>query len=208
MNVFSFGNIPKKPAIDFEKLEWPKNEGCEGDKNRITLYKGQRIDRFGSKNGFYFGDAGDSYIRRSLPYFGNYYEQNQKSIDEMKENYYTFYEIADKDINSDYDYHQYEVLKEFDVSSCKIAPAFGFPGGGTQYWSKMSVLWLIYKKYIKEAPYNHHPLFNEKDNEYDVNEYISNYYKSNKSQNAGRRRRKRKTIRRKPKRRRNTYKYK
>ena len=48
------------------------------------------------------------------------------------------------------DYHQYEVLQEFDVSSSVIAPYYGQPGGGIQYKSKVEINELLKEGIIKE----------------------------------------------------------
>ena len=48
------------------------------------------------------------------------------------------------------DYHQYKVLKSFDVPSSKIAPWFDEPGGGNQYFWNQKTQDLIDRGYIQE----------------------------------------------------------
>ncbi len=48
-------------------------------------------------------------------------------------------------------YHQYEVLQEFDVSSSVIAPYYEQPGGGIQYKSKVEINELLKEGILKEV---------------------------------------------------------
>ncbi len=82
---------------------------------------GQKIDRFGSASGKYFAPAGTPIEQRALPY------------------------DADTSI-----YAQYEVVKPFEVEASTIAPAFGQPGGGTQYRCAVSAETLLKRGIIKE----------------------------------------------------------
>lgn len=47
-------------------------------------------------------------------------------------------------------YHQYEVVKPFQVEESTITPAFRQPGGGTQYRSNVSIEKLLKHGIIKE----------------------------------------------------------
>ena len=71
---------------------------------------GLQISRYGSGSGKYFSPAGTPIPMRALPPGSN------TNI-----------------------FNTYRVLKPFEVQSGKIAPAFGQPGLGTQYFSPVSV---------------------------------------------------------------------
>jgi len=149
-----------RPKIKINACDWPSDYGCCGSEINKTIYKGEFIDRFGSENGFFFGVPGEPYIYRSLPWFGNY--TNDININtKLKKHFYHFYSEADKDINPEYDYHLYKVIKPLNVKSCIISPAFGFPGGGTQYRSENNVNKLIKEGFIKEVPWIDSPLFDD-----------------------------------------------
>jgi hypothetical protein len=151
----------KKPKITVR--QWPPNNGCEGSEIQVNLYKGVHIDRFGTDYGFFFGVPGEPFIYRSLPWFGNYTPNDQNNNDKIKQNFYVFYSEADTSINPEYDYHLYKVIKPFTINSCTIKSAFGFPGGGTQYRSDIPVKDLIQRGFISEVPWDHQPLFDDKD---------------------------------------------
>jgi hypothetical protein len=153
----------KKPNITINQTDWPPNNGCSGPEKITNLYKGNHIDRFGSEDGFFFGIAGEPYIYRSLPWFGNYIQNNDNNNNRIKGRFYRFYSEGDKSINPDYDYHLYKVIKQFQVNSCSISPAFGYPGGGTQYRSNIKASELISLGFIKEVPWTYSPFFDEKD---------------------------------------------
>jgi hypothetical protein len=210
MSVFSFPNYDFdtnyykkldefiKPMIKDPNIQWPKNSGCKDTIKTITLEPGKEIDRFGDASGFYFGDAGTSFVKRSLTSFAS----KEKNQPKMKEYYYTFYSEPNTDINPGYNYHLYKVLNPFDISSCTITGAFGFPGGAIQYWSDdKSVNYLLKNNFIEEVfNYKFPPLFDDEDKK-----KVFDYYKSqrDKSQRAGRKSRRHihKSIKRKNKRR-------
>ena len=79
------------------------------------------IDRYGKVTGEYFSPVGTPMEMRALPY--------------------------DVDLSK---YHQYEVLKPFEVEASTIAPAFDNIGLGTQYRSPVSVEVLLKRGIIKE----------------------------------------------------------
>lgn len=156
-----------KPNIIIPQHRWPPRSGCADIDEEIILHKGTYIDRFGSNNGNYFGIPGEPYIFRSLPWFG-FGEYNKLSNDcfnpinmEIKNKFNVFYSQPDKSENPNYDYHIYKVIKPFKVFKCTIAPAFGFPGGGTQFRSNKNVQDLIENKFIGEVPYTYIPMFDE-----------------------------------------------
>ena len=157
----------KKPDMIIPQHRWPPRSGCADNAEEITLYKGTHIDRFGTNDGKYFGIPGEPYIFRSLPWFG-FGEYNKTSNDcynpinmEAKNKFNSFYSQPDKSKNPNYDYHIYKVIKPFKVSKCAIAPAFGFPGGGTQFKSNEKIQDLIDNKFIEEVPYTYIPTFDE-----------------------------------------------
>ena len=152
----------RKPRTKVNSWEWPSNNGCSGVESEQILHIGNYIDRFGSDRGFFFGVPGEPYIYRSLPWFGNY-NVNRDNY-KMKQKFYKFYEEADTNINPEHDYHLYKVIKPLNVQSCTIAPAFGFPGGGTQYRSNNTVKDLVQNGYIKEVPWTNSPFFDDSDN--------------------------------------------
>ena len=141
-----------------EKIDWPKNHGCLHKSEEVLLsplkltkyhYKFSKklnprnlkivwpglIDRFGPTKGFFFGNAGNTWLERSLPWFNN-----DKSC---KKEYSHYLENIE--------YHQYEILKPFYVHTCSILHSFGAIGGGTQYWCTKSVKYLLTRGFIKEV---------------------------------------------------------
>ena len=87
----------RKPKITINSCDWPPNNGCCGAETTTKLYVGNHIDRFGSNNGFFFGVAGEPYIYRSLPWFGNYIPKNPKNNNKIRAKYYKFYSEGDKE---------------------------------------------------------------------------------------------------------------
>ncbi len=152
-----------KPNISILQSDWPNDYGCDGPEIEKKFYVGDHIDRFGKETGFFFGVPGEPYIYRSLPWFGIYDPNDDNYNQIMKENFYHFYSEGDTDINPEYDYHLYKVLKPFEVNECKIRAAFGFPGGGTQFRSNTKVKDLIKRRYIQEVPWFHTPFYDDED---------------------------------------------
>jgi len=152
-----------RPKIKITASDWPSDYGCDGTEKDIMLYQGEHIDRFGSEDGFFFGIAGEPYIYRSLPWFGNYNSNDINNNNNIKEKFYNFYSQPDTNINPEYDYHLYKIIKPLYVKTCNIRPAFGYPGGGTQYRSNINVKNLIQQGFIKEVPWTHSPFFDDYD---------------------------------------------
>lgn len=100
----------------------PNNGAIKGTEKLIYLEKGQIIDRYGKTSGKYFAPAGTPIEMRALPY--------------------------GTDLSN---YHQYEVIKPFEVESSIIAPAFDNIGLGTQYRSSVSVETLLKHGIIREV---------------------------------------------------------
>ncbi|KZZ84993.1 T7SS effector LXG polymorphic toxin [Bacillus sp. SJS] len=85
-------------------IQWPPNNGFDGEPAEMTLKQGKLLDRYGAPNGGFFSPEGIPYEQRALA------------------------------LHSDEaDYYVYKVLEDFDVTGGKIAPWFDRPGGGTQY---------------------------------------------------------------------------
>ncbi|KXT75900.1 TNT domain-containing protein [Streptococcus sp. DD12] len=90
---------------------WPGQKGdsnidgfVEGEYQKTTLSPGNRIDRFGSDYGHFFGNIGESKEMRAMS------------------------------PNSDFkNYNQYEILVDLPVLKGEIAPWFDQPGGGIQF---------------------------------------------------------------------------
>lgn len=161
--------MSSKPNITIQQHQWPPRSGCADTEEVITLYQGTFIDRFGSNKGNYFGIPGEPYVNRSLPWFGSGEYKINNTINncsnpinrEIKNKYNSFYSDPDTSTNPEYDYHMYKVNKPFYALKCTIAPAFGFPGGGTQYKTNQNIQFLIDNGFIEEVPYINIPSFDE-----------------------------------------------
>lgn len=80
-------------------------------KMQLTLFAGQRIDRFGSEFGGYLSPEGTPYEARGIP---------PQSLDSTS-------------VPATCNYSRYRVLQAIPVYSGPIAPALGQPGFGLQY---------------------------------------------------------------------------
>ena len=91
---------------------YPTNWGFDGPDKPFTLNPGDVVDRFGSIYGsFLANDRYTPFAARALP---------PASLDTQAG-------------DSQASYHVYCFLKPLSLRAGKIAPAFGQPGGGTQY---------------------------------------------------------------------------
>ncbi|KAF9345310.1 hypothetical protein BGX26_003295 [Mortierella sp. AD094] len=88
----------------------------------ITLLPGTLLDRFGSEYGSYMSPAEAPYPQRALP---------PSNLDTPADGKYP------------YNYHIYNVTKEFIVLAGPIAPYFGQPGQGVQYYTYGKIMDLI-----------------------------------------------------------------
>ncbi|KAL4940431.1 hypothetical protein BDV06DRAFT_224078 [Aspergillus oleicola] len=93
----------------------------------VTLPVGQKLDRFGSEYGTFHAPLGAPYVERSLP----------------PNNLITY------DGAYPFNYHVYEVTKEFVVGLGPIAPWFERPGMGTQFVASTNVLGLVDGGYLR-----------------------------------------------------------
>ncbi|WP_143736336.1 TNT domain-containing protein [Moheibacter sediminis] len=102
---------------------YPPNGGALGKWTSTTLTAGTRIDRFGLPTGKYFSPIGTPFNMRALPP-GTYGAPTK-----------------------------YEIIKPFQVQSSTIAPWFGKPGLGKQYYSPIfNAQELIQGGFIKPIP--------------------------------------------------------
>jgi hypothetical protein len=102
-----------------------------------TLLPREDIDRYGSVYGSFLAPAGTPYAERAIP---------PSSLDSTPA--------------AGCDYHDYEVLKPFEVDTGLIAAWFDQPGGGLQFQldgslvpgapAQLSVLWLLDNGYLAD----------------------------------------------------------
>jgi hypothetical protein len=102
---------------------------------QLTLFPGQRIDRYGSEYGGFLAPLGLPYAMRSIP---------PSSLDSTPP--------------EPCNYHIYAVTKAFAVDAGPIAPWFAQPGGGLQYQldgslvpgspAQLNVMWLLNQGYL------------------------------------------------------------
>ncbi len=115
-------DVPRDPM---GKIIWPENNGTVKDsEHEVILQPGTVLDRYGGTGGEYLGNPDDSYDKRSLPY---------KDDDKAKNSY-----------------HKYQVVRPIPAVEGTIAPYFGEKGGGTQYYTSMTVEELLEQGYIIE----------------------------------------------------------
>ncbi|WP_077735472.1 glycohydrolase toxin TNT-related protein [Bacillus sonorensis] len=95
---------PKYYDQETGNINWPPNNGFEGEPVKMQLKEGMLIDRYGGPGGSFFSPEGIPYEQRALA------------------------------LHSDEaDYYVYRVVEDFEVTGGKIAPWFDRPGGGTQF---------------------------------------------------------------------------
>ena len=102
-------------------VNYPPNNGFDGQPTKKILRPGEIVDRYGYDSGYFVSPKGTPFEMRSLP--------------------------ADA-INKPY--HTYVVQKPLKVLSGKIAPWFGQPGGGIQYKLSKPIAKLLIKGILKE----------------------------------------------------------
>ncbi|KIL51077.1 T7SS effector LXG polymorphic toxin [Jeotgalibacillus campisalis] len=95
---------PKYYNQETGDINWPPNDGFEGEPAIMKIETGTLIDRYGGPGGNFFSPEGVPYDNRALA------------------------------LHSDEaDYYVYKVIEEFEVTGGKAAPWFDKPGGGTQF---------------------------------------------------------------------------
>jgi Tuberculosis necrotizing toxin len=109
------------------------------EETTATLRPGQDIDRYGSEFGGFLAPAGLGYAYRSIP------PTNLHSTPAASCNY-----------------HDYAVLRAFDVDAGPAAPWFGQLGSGLQYQldatlvpgapAPLNVMWLVNNGYLERLP--------------------------------------------------------
>ena len=120
---------------DSSITDWPLNNGCNSTvATPHKLKLGTLVDRFGRLDGEFFTSARETFRSRSLrqiinkPKCKEFYNKKYS-----KDNKYTATGKND-DWRLVNDYHVLKVIKHLSVVKCTTAPAFGQPGGATQYW--------------------------------------------------------------------------
>ncbi|KAF9999539.1 hypothetical protein BGZ79_006851 [Entomortierella chlamydospora] len=88
----------------------------------ITLLPGALLDRFGSEYGSFMSPADAPYPQRALP---------PSNLDTPADGKYP------------YNYHVYKVVKDLVVLAGPIAPYFGQPGQGVQYFTYGNIMSLV-----------------------------------------------------------------
>jgi hypothetical protein len=105
------------------QLRWPPNDGFHGTPATQILNPGDKIDRYGSDYGTFFGKTGASCGSRALPY------DCAKLV-----------------------YNRYVVVKPLSVQAGPAESWFDEPGGSVQYKTAVSVLQLKQDGVIVIAP--------------------------------------------------------
>ncbi|WP_161493878.1 T7SS effector LXG polymorphic toxin [Virgibacillus necropolis] len=95
---------PKYYNQETGNINWPPNDGFDGETIKMTLENGTLIDRYGEAGGSFFSPEGIPYEQRALALH-----------------------------SGDANYYVYRVVDSFNVDGGKIAPWFGYKGGGTQF---------------------------------------------------------------------------
>jgi hypothetical protein len=111
-----------------EQVAWPANQGFVFDETNVCdarhvwIEAGTELDRFGSKYGVFFGKKGEAFSHRSM-----------------------------RPLDGPINYTVYVVVERLPMIVGEIAPAFGQPGGGTQFIASRPVIDLINGGFIKEV---------------------------------------------------------
>ncbi len=113
---------PKYYNQDTGEINWPENNGFEGETEEITLEEGVRIDRYGSDYGYFACPYGISYEERACA----------PGTDERP-------------------YSVFIVEKSFEVQAGEIAPWFDEPGGGEQYMLPETVMTMMEEGYLSRV---------------------------------------------------------
>ncbi|MFN8040837.1 MAG: TNT domain-containing protein [Acidimicrobiales bacterium] len=110
------------PSVSDPGYWYPKNDGFatfggQPLKYKAVLTTGQVVDLFGSGRGQFLAPFNTPYAQRALP---------PTNLDTFDDHY-------------PYNFHEYVVLKPFEVEAGPIADWFGQPGLGTQYFTDKTV---------------------------------------------------------------------
>ncbi|RSL57346.1 hypothetical protein CDV31_016161 [Fusarium ambrosium] len=133
------GQFLDKWTDDKGNFIYPPQNGFQLDKNgnaingTMELQKGALVDRFGSEYGSFISAAAAPYSQRALP--PSNLATNPSSP------------------NFPYNYHVYRVLKALPVVGGPIAPWFGQPGLGAQFFTGEvgNIMALIEKGYLESV---------------------------------------------------------
>jgi len=118
-------DLPDDSFDDNGDLIWPKDDGFDGTPRKDVIEAGWQVDRYSTQvgekdRGRFLSPEGTPYGMRALPY-------------DASKMHHTVY----------------RVLKDIPAKIGDIAPAFGEPGGGTQYLTDMSVGDLVKGGYLE-----------------------------------------------------------
>jgi hypothetical protein len=116
-------DLPPSSYTADHQLNWPKDDGFDPPKLKVTIQPGELVDRFGDTCGSFLSPEGASYRGRALPY------QCQG-----------------------YAYTVYRVLKPLPVVIGTAAPAFGEPGGAVQLQTADLVDQLLAEGVLEKVP--------------------------------------------------------
>lgn len=116
-------DLPASAFTADRQLNWPKDDGFDPPKLKVTVQPGELVDRFGDTCGSFLSPEGASYAGRALPY------QCQG-----------------------YAYTVYRVLKPLTVTIGTAAPAFGEPGGAVQLKTSELVDELLAEGALEKVP--------------------------------------------------------
>ncbi|MFD0047794.1 T7SS effector LXG polymorphic toxin [Actinomycetes bacterium NPDC127524] len=115
---------PKYYNQEDGSINWPPNNGFEGERILQVLEPGTIIDRYGAPQGYFLSPVKTPYEQRALALHS----------DEAP-------------------YYQYKIIRPLEVESGKIAPWFDRSGGGTQYLTeKFQLTDPVTGKIIDEDP--------------------------------------------------------
>ncbi|KAJ5341304.1 Protein of unknown function DUF4237 [Penicillium brevicompactum] len=106
-------------------------KSTEGDfiYGNVTLRVGQKLDRFGAESGKFLAPLGAPYIERALPPSNLFAPENS---------------------SFPYNYHVYEVTKEFEAGLGPVASWFEQPGYGSQIVAYANVTSLLNDGFLKQ----------------------------------------------------------
>jgi hypothetical protein len=116
-------DLPASSYAADHQINWPKDNGFDPPKLKVTVQPGELVDRFGDTCGTFLSPEGASYRGRALPY------QCQG-----------------------YAYTVYRVLKPLPVTIGTAAPAFGEPGGAVQLQTSEQVGQLLAEGMLEKVP--------------------------------------------------------
>ncbi|KAL8678052.1 MAG: hypothetical protein Q9186_005583, partial [Xanthomendoza sp. 1 TL-2023] len=133
------GDFLKRWTDEQGRYVYPPQNGFHLDQDgraivgNMTLRRGVKVDRFGSEYGTYISAADAPYSQRALP---------PSNLDNPPSTH-----------DYPYNYHIYNVIRSFEVEGGPIAPWFGQPGLGAQFYigATGNILALLEKGYLERV---------------------------------------------------------